>query len=92
MSRCGTSSTPEQARILRLLIERIDVTPNGISVTLDAAGIQQPGGGAGGPGTCCSGFRILAGCRGAMTGRAALELDTLTIRIPIRLQRPVAES
>jgi DNA invertase Pin-like site-specific DNA recombinase len=29
----------EQARILRLLIERIDVAPNGISVTLHAAGI-----------------------------------------------------
>src|SRR5919106_6196239 len=29
----------EQARILRLLIERIDVAPDGISVTLHAAGI-----------------------------------------------------
>jgi hypothetical protein len=28
-----------QARILRLLIERIDVAPDGISVTLHAAGI-----------------------------------------------------
>jgi site-specific DNA recombinase len=31
----------EQARILRLLIERIDVTPDGISVTLHAAGIRS---------------------------------------------------
>ena len=30
----------EQARILRLLIERIDVAPNGISVTLHVAGIR----------------------------------------------------
>jgi site-specific DNA recombinase len=31
----------EQARILRLLIERIDVAPDGISVTLHAAGIRS---------------------------------------------------
>ena len=31
----------EQARIMRLLIERIDVEPNGISVTLHAAGIRS---------------------------------------------------
>jgi hypothetical protein len=31
----------EQARILRLLIERIDVAPDGISVTLHAAGIRN---------------------------------------------------
>jgi hypothetical protein len=31
----------EQARILRLLINRIDVAPDGISVTLHAAGIQS---------------------------------------------------
>jgi site-specific DNA recombinase len=31
----------EQARILQLLIERIDVAPNGISVTLHAAGIRS---------------------------------------------------
>jgi len=30
----------EHARILRLLIERIDVAPDGISVTLHAAGIR----------------------------------------------------
>jgi site-specific DNA recombinase len=30
----------EQARIMRLLIERIDVAPDGISVTLHAAGIR----------------------------------------------------
>jgi site-specific DNA recombinase len=31
----------EQARILRLLIERIDIAPNGISVTLHATGIRS---------------------------------------------------
>ena len=31
----------EQARILRLLIERIDVAPDGFSVTLHAAGIRS---------------------------------------------------
>ena len=31
----------EQARSLRLLIERIDVAPDGISVTLHAAGIRS---------------------------------------------------
>ena len=31
----------EQSRILRLLIERIDVAPDGISVTLHAAGIRS---------------------------------------------------
>ena len=31
----------EQARILRLLIERIDVAPDSISVTLHAAGIRS---------------------------------------------------
>jgi site-specific DNA recombinase len=31
----------EQARILRLLIERIDVAPDGISVSLQAAGIRS---------------------------------------------------
>jgi site-specific DNA recombinase len=31
----------EQARILRLLIERIDIAPDGISVTLHAAGIRS---------------------------------------------------
>jgi hypothetical protein len=31
----------EQARIMRLLIERIDVAPDGISVTLQAAGIRR---------------------------------------------------
>jgi hypothetical protein len=41
-SRCGTSSTrPEQARILRLLIERIEVAPDGISIALHAAGIRS---------------------------------------------------
>ena len=31
----------EQARIMRLLIERIDVAPDGISITLHAAGIRS---------------------------------------------------
>jgi hypothetical protein len=31
----------EQARIMRLLIERIDVAPDGISVTLHAAGVRS---------------------------------------------------
>jgi hypothetical protein len=31
----------EQARILRLLIERIDVAPDGISITLHATGIRS---------------------------------------------------
>jgi site-specific DNA recombinase len=31
----------EQTRILRMLIERIDVAPDGISVTLYAAGIRS---------------------------------------------------
>jgi len=31
----------EQARILRLLVEQIDVAPDGISVTLHAAGIRS---------------------------------------------------
>jgi hypothetical protein len=31
----------EQARILRLLIEQIDVAPDGMSVTLHAAGIRS---------------------------------------------------
>jgi hypothetical protein len=31
----------EQARILQLLIERIDVAPDGISVTLHAAGLRS---------------------------------------------------
>jgi hypothetical protein len=31
----------EQARILRLLIERIDLAPDGISVTLHVAGIRS---------------------------------------------------
>ena len=39
--RPNSISLTEQARILRLLIERIDVAPDGISVTLHAAGIQS---------------------------------------------------
>jgi hypothetical protein len=37
----GRAYPAEQARILRLLIERIDVAPDGISVTLHAAGIRS---------------------------------------------------
>jgi hypothetical protein len=41
-NQCGTNSTPvEEARNLRLLVERIDVAPDGISVTLHAAGIRS---------------------------------------------------
>ena len=41
-SWCGRRSIPaERARILRLLIERIDVAPDGIFVTLHAAGIRS---------------------------------------------------
>jgi site-specific DNA recombinase len=41
-SRSGTSWYPaEQARILRLLIGRIDVSPDGISISLHAAGIRS---------------------------------------------------
>jgi Protein of unknown function (DUF2924) len=36
-----TYGAAEQARILRLLIERIDVAPDGISLTLHAAGIRS---------------------------------------------------
>ena len=78
----------EQARILRLLIERIDVAPDGISVTLHAAGHPQPRRRAG---ETRSRRRWPlpnpAGGRRVMTERAGLEVDTLTIRIPIRLQR-----
>ena len=78
----------EQARILRLLIERIDVAPDGISVTLHAAGIRSLVAELADQEPHCSGrLRTVAGGRRVMTGRAALELDTLTIRIPIRLQR-----
>jgi site-specific DNA recombinase len=31
----------EQARIMRLLVERIDIAPDGISVTLHAAGLRS---------------------------------------------------
>jgi hypothetical protein len=40
----------EQARILRLLIERIDVAPDGISMTLQCRWDSKPCRGAGGPG------------------------------------------
>ena len=78
----------EQARILRLLIERIDVAPDGISVTLHAAGIRSLVAELADQEAACSGrVRTLAGGRRVMTERAALEVDTLTIRIPMRLQR-----
>ena len=38
---CDELYPAEQARILRLLIERIDVAPDGISITLHAAGIRS---------------------------------------------------
>ena len=78
----------EQARILRLLIERIDVAPDGISVTLHAAGIRSLVAELADQERSCPGrFRTLAGGRRVMTERAGLEVETLTIRIPIRLQR-----
>ena len=78
----------EQARILRLLIERIDVAPDGISVTLHAAGNSESRRGAGGPRGSCSGrLRTHAGGSRVMTEGVGLEVDTLTISIPIRLQR-----
>ena len=40
-SRCGTSVPGRAGALLRLLIERIDVAPDGISVTLHAAGIRS---------------------------------------------------
>ena len=78
----------EQARIMRLLIERIDVAPDGISVTLHAAGIRSLVAELAEPGGCRSGrVRARAGGRRVMTEHVGLEVDTLTIRIPIRLQR-----
>jgi hypothetical protein len=87
-SRRGHGLYPaEQARIRRLLIERIDVAPDGISVTRMLRGF------AASLRSWRSRRRLLwsrlnpiGGC-GVMTERAALELDTLTIRIPIQLQR-----
>ena len=39
--RCGTSCFPaEQARIVRLLVERIDLAPDGMQVRLRAEGLQ----------------------------------------------------
>ena len=73
----------EQTRILRLLIDRIDVAPDAISVTLHAAGIRSLVAELADQGDARSGrVRTLAGGRRVMTKRAALELDTLTIRIP----------
>jgi hypothetical protein len=37
----GRALSGRAARILRLLVERIDVAPDGISVTLYAAGIRS---------------------------------------------------
>ena len=74
----------EQARILRLLVGRIDVAPDGISVTPACRRNSELGRRAGerdrGGGSHARGGRVMA-------GRVALELDTLTIRIPMRLQR-----
>ena len=78
----------EQARILRLLIERIDVTPDGISVTLHVAGIRSLVAELAGQAAPASGrVRTHTGGRGLMTERVGLEFETLTIRIPMRLQR-----
>jgi hypothetical protein len=84
----GRALPAEQARILRLLIERIDVAPDGISVTLHAAGIRSLVAELADQGVARLGrVRSRTGGRGIMTGRAGPEVDTLTIRIPIRLQR-----
>ena len=71
----------EQARILRLLIERIDVAPDGISVTLHSAGIRSLVAELADQEFFCSGRlrTVTGGCR-VMAQRADLELDTLTIR------------
>jgi hypothetical protein len=53
----------EQARILRLFIERIDVAPDGISVTLHAAGIRSLRGASGQGGARSGRFRALTGGR-----------------------------
>ena len=38
---CGTCcSRPEQARIVRLLVERVDLAPDGMQVRLRAEGLQ----------------------------------------------------
>ena len=78
----------EQARILRLLIERIDVAPDGISVTLHAAGIRSLVAElADEKAAPLAAAEPIAGGCGVMTERPGLEVDTLTIRIPMRLQR-----
>jgi hypothetical protein len=79
----------ERARILRLLIERIDVAPDGISMTLHAAGIRSlvtelAGAEAAAPEPR---HEPVLECRRVMTKRIGLEVDTLTIRIPMRPQR-----
>jgi hypothetical protein len=78
----------EQAPIMRLLIERIDVAPDGISPTAACRGNPEPRCGAGGPGGSRSGrFRTLAGGCRVVTECPSHEVKTLTIRIPMRLQR-----
>jgi site-specific DNA recombinase len=78
----------EQARILRLLIERIEVAPEGISVTLHAAGIRSLVAELADQETPAPrGLRPSAGGCRVMTERVGLKVETLTIRIPIRLQR-----
>jgi hypothetical protein len=68
----------EQARILRLLIERIDVAPDGISVTLHAAVASSLRWERG----RCSGDRTPGhhGGGGVMAQHAGAEVETLTIR------------
>src|ERR687892_438755 len=88
-SRFGTSLHPaEQARILRLPIERIDVAPDGDLSNAARRRDPQPRRRACGPGGSRPGHvRSLTGGRRVVAGRVGLEVDTLTIRIPMRLQR-----
>ena len=80
--------TDEKTRILPLLIERIDVAPDGISATLQAAGIRSLVAElADHEALALACVRTVAGGRRVMTERMGLEVDTLTIRIPMRLQQ-----
>jgi hypothetical protein len=70
----------EQARILRLLVERIDVVPDGVSVTLHAAGIRSLVAELAGQRAFASAAsepllktRMIAGVTGALFARPAFE-------------------
>ena len=72
---------------MRLLIKRIEVAPDGISVMLHAPGIRSLVAELANQEACPGRVRTLAGGCRVMTVRAGLEVGTLTIRIPMRLQR-----